>query len=417
MSTTAIINRALSNIRTELEFITESEVITYELCKKILEIIPRSYAKDMEPWGLEKLNINNSNSVPSYGSNYFHDDPFDQDESGEAEFEFKNTPAKMKVVNVDVGSDLRASRLERSAPITPPSQISHHVLGALSPGAAAVVQHKSPIGYCKVLNDYIAERQEDISISKGEKIAIVEQLSGDWYVGYKKNGSDTDMGVFPSGYVMLITEEQYLRSESVSPTIGSTSTPVPQTTFDPAILQNTGIIENTSNSEVKERRPLTPDPSPSIHQKEIFPLDSPIGKNSPINGKSSPPRPSENPESLSRGVSPLPNNNPKNLQRSTPPTSRNRAISINSQQMEIKKVPGFHMVQTPSPAAKIAQPEQPVFVSPDQPLQDHQSSEKRLSQYMNQSHVQPFSGQQMRQYAEPTPPKKKESHFKLFGKK
>lgn len=416
MLTIAIINRALSNIRTELEFITESEVITYELCKKILEIIPRSYAKDMEPWGLEKLNIDNSNGVPSYGVNYFHDDPFDQDEGGEAEFEFKNTPAKMKVVNVDVGSD-RASRLERSAPITPPSQISHHILGALSPATAAAVQHKSPIGYCKVLNDYIAERQEDISIAKSEKIAILEQLSGDWFVGYKKDGSDTDIGVFPSSYVMLITEEQYLRSDLVSPTIGSTLTPVPQTAFDPAILQNTGIIENTSNSEVKERRLLTPDPSPSIHQKEAFPLDLPIAKNSPPNSKLLPPRSSDNSESLLRGILPLPNTNSKALQRSTPPASRNRAILVNSQQMEIKKVPGFHMVQTPSPAAKIAQPEQPVFVSPDQPLQDHQSNEKRLSQYINQSHVQPFSGQQMRQYAEPTPPKKKELHFKLFGKK
>ncbi|QEL62770.1 hypothetical protein SBP28_004750 [Candidozyma auris] len=51
----ALINRSLTNIRTELEFLVDSEVIDEKLMAALSEALPPRYSKGMETWGPEKL--------------------------------------------------------------------------------------------------------------------------------------------------------------------------------------------------------------------------------------------------------------------------------------------------------------------------------------------------------------------------
>lgn len=153
-----LINRSLTTIRTELEFLHDSEVIEEELYQRLLLALPHKYIKDMPPWGVDKLDLSDGT-----------------EEVTEKFSRASMAPAYEEKVSV------YAAPVE--TPMAPPS---------VPPANPA---HK-PIGYCKALFDYNSNEAGDLNMFKDDKIAVVEHMSEDWWKGYKQ-GSEKP-GVFPS---------------------------------------------------------------------------------------------------------------------------------------------------------------------------------------------------------------------------
>lgn len=160
---TAYINRSLTTVRTELEFLADLEVITPELLQKLLQSIPQKYAKDQGPWGVDHLT---------------------------------NTPSNASVAPSNTTADSVADDL-RSTHISAQSTASSR------PPAA------KPLGFAKAIYDYSSQEKDDLALSKGDKLVIVEHLSSDWWKGYKKGQSASSAGVFPSNYVLLIQDSEF----------------------------------------------------------------------------------------------------------------------------------------------------------------------------------------------------------------
>ena len=53
----ALINRSLTTVKTELEFLCDSDVITKDLYQQLVTSLPEKYHKDMAPWdvGVDKV--------------------------------------------------------------------------------------------------------------------------------------------------------------------------------------------------------------------------------------------------------------------------------------------------------------------------------------------------------------------------
>ena len=51
----ALVNRSLTTIRTELEFLKDSDVITEGLYEKLLQSLPTKYQKDSAPWDVDRI--------------------------------------------------------------------------------------------------------------------------------------------------------------------------------------------------------------------------------------------------------------------------------------------------------------------------------------------------------------------------
>ncbi|KAK6205374.1 SH3 domain-containing protein [Scheffersomyces amazonensis] len=171
-----LINRSLTTIRTELEFLRDSEVITEQLYDKLLSSIPTKYQKDDKPWGVDKLGISN----------------------------ISNKQETDKLADQLSKTDLNGS-INQSQSQT---QDHEHVPPPSYPPAPAPT--KSVIEFVKVLYDFPPQQKEDLGLNKDDKIAVVEHLSPDWWRGYRK-GSDPEKatGVFPSNYVTKISKEDY----------------------------------------------------------------------------------------------------------------------------------------------------------------------------------------------------------------
>ncbi|EGW31424.1 uncharacterized protein SPAPADRAFT_61991 [Spathaspora passalidarum NRRL Y-27907] len=162
---TALINRSLTTIRTELEFLRDSEVITEGLYDKLVSALPDKFQKDSKAWDVDRLT--NGTSTPA----------------------------------VDNTSAL-ADSLAKTSIASPP---------AYAPPTNAKPASK-PVSYCTAIYEYRAQESDDISLSAGDKIAVVEHLSEDWWKGYKKGSEKT--GVFPSNYVRSISESEYNGGQS-----------------------------------------------------------------------------------------------------------------------------------------------------------------------------------------------------------
>lgn len=158
-----LINRSLTTIRTELEFLHDSEVITDQLFNALTESLPHKYQKDMKAWDVDKLNIDTSD--------------------------------KQEKAQVQTGTDSITDGLA-STSINPPVKPER-------------LQMSKALGYCKATYDYQAQEGEDLELSKGDKIAVIEHLSEDWWKGYKKGSSQKEAGVFPSNYVNVISEQEF----------------------------------------------------------------------------------------------------------------------------------------------------------------------------------------------------------------
>lgn len=168
----ALINRSLTTIRTELEFLRDSEVITEALFDKLDAALPARYQKDSKPWDVDVL-----------GTSSF-------------------TPAD-----------------SRAPDGPPPAEINNLANSvakvAISPPEYAPPTHTlKPVGYCVALYDFPAQQPEDLNLRKDDKIAIVEHLSEDWWKGYKNGGDPDKAGVFPANYVRSISEQEFNSSYS-----------------------------------------------------------------------------------------------------------------------------------------------------------------------------------------------------------
>lgn len=172
----ALVNRSLTTIRTELEFLKDSDVITEGLYEKLIESLPVKYQKDSAPWDVDKLATGSSDN--------------------------NNGAIVPKVQNkssTDVlADDLAQTSISVPPPAYPPAQPPRE-----SPSAPR------PLGYCIATYDYNAQQDGDLNLTKNDKLAIVEHLSEDWWKGYKSTTGPEKTGVFPSNYVKTISELEY----------------------------------------------------------------------------------------------------------------------------------------------------------------------------------------------------------------
>lgn len=179
----ALINRSLTTIRTELEFLLDSEVIDEQLYQKLTNAIPLKYQKDSKPWGVDHLQSTSSSTIDQLSNNL--------------------------------------ARTEISTPVSaPPSSTPSSAPPSYQPTEATPPMtqktDKKVLGYYKSLYDYDPKEPEDLALKKDDKLAVVEHLSGDWWKGYKKN-DPSSLGVFPSNYVSSISEGEFNESRGAAP--------------------------------------------------------------------------------------------------------------------------------------------------------------------------------------------------------
>lgn len=169
-----LINRSLTTIRTELEFLHDSEVITDELFNKLNDALPNKYQKDMKAWGVEKIQADSSKAGDS---------------------------------GISSSTDKLAQELQSTKISTPVSESasvsSHHSKPAPAPPSGP-----KALSYCKVLFDFQAQEADDLNIKKDEKIGVIEHLSEDWWKGYKRDEPNKS-GIFPSNYVKPISDQEF----------------------------------------------------------------------------------------------------------------------------------------------------------------------------------------------------------------
>lgn len=146
----ALINRSLTTVKTELEFLCDSDVITKDLYQQLVTSLPEKYHKDMAPWdvGVDKVD--------------------------------KEADAK------DTKQDTKPQTVPQTVPQTP----------------------ETALGYCKALYSFQSQQSDDLSFNKDELLCVKQHLSPDWWKGYRKNDPHTE-GVFPSNYVQGISYQEY----------------------------------------------------------------------------------------------------------------------------------------------------------------------------------------------------------------
>ncbi|CUM67665.1 uncharacterized protein PRCAT00005367001 [Priceomyces carsonii] len=169
----ALINRSLTTIKTELEFLRDSEVITEELYNGLERSLPAKYQKDMAPWGIDKL--------------------------GSAGVKVSEAPVNHDATD-KLSEDLNKTSLASQPSSASPPRLSPEVSSSKAP---------EPLGYCKALYDYQAQESGDLNLHKDEKVAILEHLSEDWWKGYKKGEGRDRAGVFPSNYVTVVSQQEF----------------------------------------------------------------------------------------------------------------------------------------------------------------------------------------------------------------
>lgn len=156
------INRSLTTVKTELEFLYESEVITESLYEHIISLLPDRYVKGMNAADFNKERTNS-------------------------------------VVN-----SIRA-------PSGPPSG---------PPPAFRETDPLPPPVYVEAIYDFTPQQSDDLKISAGDKIQIIDKPSDAWWKG-SVNGRS---GMFPSNYVRpwnADDEKKQLERREPSPPLNS----------------------------------------------------------------------------------------------------------------------------------------------------------------------------------------------------
>ncbi|KAL6453077.1 PIN3 [PSI+] inducibility protein 3 [Candida maltosa Xu316] len=226
----ALVNRSLTTIRTELEFLKDSEVITEELFEKLVDSIPVKYQKDSAPWGVDKL-------------------------GGEGAVA---TTALAKVQTKSSAVDVVSEKLSNTTLSVPPP--------AYPPAQPPQSNTPKPLGYCTATYDYKAQQSGDLDLSKGDKLAITEHLSEDWWKGYKRGSGPEKTGVFPSNYVQTISESEYETKERAAPA------PYQQNGYSaygtPNYQQQPPLSQHNSYNSYNSFPPANPNAYPPIGQQQ-----------------------------------------------------------------------------------------------------------------------------------------------------
>ncbi|KAI5952546.1 PIN3 [Candida jiufengensis] len=177
----ALVNRSLTTIRTELEFLKDSDVITEALYNQLVDSLPQKYTKDSKP-----KDIGTANSEKSTKSevNYSQQAQITTNQS------FKDQTNK-------IADELAKTSLTVAPPAYQPQPPNKEPI---------------PVGYCTAIYDYGAQEADDLSLKKGDILAITEHLSEDWWKGYKSTDQSKKSGVFPSNYVKAVLEQEFQKS-------------------------------------------------------------------------------------------------------------------------------------------------------------------------------------------------------------
>lgn len=170
----ALINRSLTTVRTELEFLRDSEVITEALYERLIASIPTKYDKNAASWDVDRLTGGSA--------------------GGSAGDKLATNLSKVSL------NDSEEPKLAPNTTFSPPA--------AAPPRPAPKVDPK-PLGYCRTLYDYNAQESGDLELKKDDKVAVLEHLSEDWWKGYRRGTSAADAGVFPSNYVTVISQQEF----------------------------------------------------------------------------------------------------------------------------------------------------------------------------------------------------------------
>jgi hypothetical protein len=149
----AAINRSITTIKTELEFLQESNVITDALYDHILSLLPERYIKGMAP-----ANIDNSSNT---------------------QLSITNSNTDTNTIN----STNVISKANIKEPLPPPV-------------------------YVEAIYDFNPQQSDDLLLTTGDKIQIISKPSDAWWKG-SCNGK---IGMFPSNYV-----KPYFQKKEMTP--------------------------------------------------------------------------------------------------------------------------------------------------------------------------------------------------------
>lgn len=177
----ALINRSLTTVRTELEFLRDSEVITEALYERLIASIPTKYDKNAPSWDVDRLSVASS------------DDKLASD---------------LSRVSINGPDESKGQNRAPNTTFSPPASAPVSAVSAPPPRPAPKVDPK-PLGYCRSLYDYNALESGDLDLKKDDKVAVLEHLSEDWWKGYRRGTSPADAGVFPSNYVTVISQQEF----------------------------------------------------------------------------------------------------------------------------------------------------------------------------------------------------------------
>ncbi|RDW24059.1 hypothetical protein B0I71DRAFT_134881 [Yarrowia lipolytica] len=154
----AVINRSVTSLHNELEFLFESEVISQALYDDICNKIPRKLTPG------QKLDL----------------------------------PGSQVVGIAEVTERVAAVQITPAAPSPP---VAVHPASAGSGGKV------------EALYDYVAQDPTDLALVKGDQIDIIEKLNNDWWEGRGPSGKE---GIFPANYVKELSDTPYMAPPPVS---------------------------------------------------------------------------------------------------------------------------------------------------------------------------------------------------------
>lgn len=164
----ASINRSLTTIKTELEFLLESEVISETLYDHIIASLPERYVKGMPMKEYSGSVTSTTTATPA--GNTTSSTTFD--------------PPSIAVSKAPSNQ----SSASLAAPAGPPPTQRRTSVSSTSKGE-----------YAEAIYDYAPQQSDDLRLSRGDKITVLEKVSDAWWKG-SVNGRS---GMFPANYVKL----------------------------------------------------------------------------------------------------------------------------------------------------------------------------------------------------------------------
>ncbi|ODV58500.1 Pin3p [Ascoidea rubescens DSM 1968] len=160
----AIYNRSLTTIKTELEFLQESGIITQRLYDHFIKTLPDRYKVGM--------------SAADYAD---------------------YVPAGISAFSLNDNTNNPTSNTTPNTTTTPIPEI---------------YTSNSPLDYCEALYDYSPQEPSDIDLKAGDIIQISDFVSNDWWKGKNITKNNDKLGMFPSNYVKRIPPPAHLQPQN-----------------------------------------------------------------------------------------------------------------------------------------------------------------------------------------------------------